>query len=220
MCDMNSRSPESLAAAIAAVIQEWDDPAVERAIFGTRDPVAIAAALDAFCLAQLGAPIAAPLFYASSIGAVAGARLADGRTVVVKAHQPEQPPAFLPVVHDVRRHLKAQGFPSPEPLLGPIPLGAGHATVEEYDAAGDYRDPHETHVRRALAQTLARLADLAQPFAGDPALLAAGRARRPPRDRLWGRPHSILFDFEATRSDPTLPRAARPLAAYVAKRGP
>lgn len=188
----------ALAASIASEIQDWEDPFVERTVFGTRSPVAIAAAFDAFCVAHLGAPVAAPLFYSSSIGAVAGVRLTDGRTVVVKAHQPQQPPGFLAAVHDVRRHLAERSFPCPWPLIGPVPLGAGHATVEEYDANGEYRDAHDPQVRRALAGTLARLVDLAQPFASDPALVAAGRACRPPADRLWGTPHSVIFDFEAT----------------------
>ena len=188
----------AFAALIHSEIGSWDNPAVELGIFGTREPVAIAAQFDAFCVAHFGAPIAVPLFYSSSIGAVAGARLADCRQVVVKAHQPDVLVAYLSVVDGVRRHLAAQAFPCPKPLLGPVPLGAGHATVEEHDDEGEYRNAHEPPVRRALAQTLARLAELAQPFAGDPILLAAGRARRPPRDRLWVKPHSVIFDFEAT----------------------
>ncbi|CAA9257544.1 MAG: hypothetical protein AVDCRST_MAG77-2409 [uncultured Chloroflexi bacterium] len=190
----------ALAAAIDAEIRDWEDPAVERAIFGTRAPDAIAVAFDTFCAEHLGSRMEAPLFYSSSMGAVAGVRLADGRCVVIKAHQPDQSAAFLSAVQRVQRHLAARAFPfpCPRPLLGPVPVGGGHATVEEYDAGGEYRDAHEPPVRRALARTLARLAEDARPFAGDPALLAAGRACRPPADRLWGKPHSVIFDFEAT----------------------
>jgi len=52
------------ASVIASVISGGDD-AVEKAIFGTSEPEAIAAAVDAFCRAHLGAGIAGFDFYAA-----------------------------------------------------------------------------------------------------------------------------------------------------------
>jgi len=81
--------PGRLEDEIATHLAVWESAHVERAIHGSDDPAAIARAIDAFCRRELGARVAAPLFYRSSIGAMAGVTLADGRRVVIKAHQPD-----------------------------------------------------------------------------------------------------------------------------------
>jgi hypothetical protein len=188
---------------IRSLFARWDEPpAVEPVLFGTADPAEIAALAGSFCRAHLGAPIAGPLFYRSSVGAVFGVTLGDGRAVVVKVHQPNVDPAFLAAVHRVQQQLTSTGFPCPRPLLGPTPFAqrrGAHATVESYLAEGDYRNPHEPPVRRAMVSLLARQVELARPFAHDAGFDSMRRSRRRlPADCLWPSPHSPLFDFEGT----------------------
>jgi hypothetical protein len=159
---------------------------VEELIFGDEDPLR---AMVRF----LGEEPAETLFVEVSVGVVAGFRLADGRGVVVKAHQPDVSPAYLAAVHEVRTVLADAGFPAPRPLAGPRPLARGHATVEELRDEGERLDAHHEPVRRAMARALARLVELAPDVDG----LDGGILER--TFALWPEPHSPIFDFAATR---------------------
>lgn len=192
-----SRTLAALAGHITAVIGEWEDPAIERAIFGTADPERVARKVHDFCTAHLGAAIAAPLFFASGQGAVFGLRLTDRRRVVLKAHPPEQPLAFLRAVHQIRTHLASSGYPCPPALLGPAPIGSGHATVEACIDEGDYANPHEPAIRRAIAEQLASLVELTRQWVGMVPLTEPRNIPLPP-DVLWPTPHCVIFDFRAT----------------------
>ena len=186
-----------LPGAIAAHFAEWETPVVDLAIYGTDVPEVIAAELDRFVSATLGARIADALFYRSSVGAVAGVVTSDGRRVVVKAHQPHVRPERLAAVHDVMEELSRAGFPCPRPLVPPTPIGRGLATIQELDDRGEIRDGHEPAVRRELARQLAALVRLAAPTATREPLGSSWFSGLP-ADRLWPQPHSALFDFEAT----------------------
>jgi Phosphotransferase enzyme family len=159
---------------------------VEETIFGDDDPVReIVAFLDE--------EPAETLFVEASVGVVAGFRLQDGRGIVVKVHQPSVSAAYLKAVHTVQGALADAGFPAPRPLAGPRPLARGYATVEELLDRGGRRDGHDAAVRTAMARALARLIELAPDVDG----IDGGILER--TDALWPRPHSPLFDFEATR---------------------
>ncbi len=176
---------------------EWLDWPVERLVFGTDDPDSISAEVDRFCFEQLGSPIDEPYFFESSVGSVFGLRLADGRQVVVKAHQPNEPLEALRAVHSVQSRLAASGFPCPRPVLEPTPLGSWYATAEELRSEGEWADAHDPSVRRAMAETLARLIDVGRGFVDLPGL-RPGLLSRIPEGQLWPEPHSAIFDFEAT----------------------
>ena len=126
----------ALAGQIHALIGDWDNPAVERAIFGTADPAQIAAQMNAFCRERLGAGIAEALFYRSSIGCVFGLELEDGRRVVVKAHQPDYPAGYLGAIQRVTRHLASRGFPCPVPVLDPMPSFRAATGATRWRATG------------------------------------------------------------------------------------
>src|ERR1044071_4706440 len=79
----------TLESAIADHLASWERAHVDLAIYGTDDPSLIADAIDQFCRRELGSSARNGLFYQSSIGSVAGVTLADGRRVVIKAHQPD-----------------------------------------------------------------------------------------------------------------------------------
>jgi hypothetical protein len=182
---------------VAAFMEGWPGPWTEDDLFGTHEPEEVGAAFEEFCVIELGSPIADGLFYEASIGCVAGAALADGRRVVVKAQALANSSEYLEAAARVQGTLVERGFPAPAVLLGPRPLGRTVATVEELVDEGDYRDAHEAPIRAALAEALARLVMLSADVP------TADLEREPellPPDRLWPRPHHRMFDFDATRA--------------------
>src|SRR5215472_2441976 len=190
-------SGDELARAIAEEQARDANPVVERAIWGTADPGAIAAQLTSFCRAQLGTTVALLRFYWVSVGCVLGLDLEDGRTIVVKVQQGARDGRYLAACLDVRRELVAAGFPCPRPIAGPIRLGAAWATVEELDDRGTRADAHDPAVRRELARVLAQLVELARPFASNPAIGGAWFTSLPAAQIFPG-PHAPGFDFVAS----------------------
>ena len=141
--------------------------------------------------------MAETLLRRTSVGVVRGLALADGRRVLVKAHQAREPRERLEAVARVQAHLHREGFPCPRPLAGPAPLGTGLGMAEEWLDAGESRDTHEPRCRQAMAAALARHLELTR-GCGRPAGLARGWALYTP-DSLWPpEAHSPLFDFAAT----------------------
>jgi len=184
---------------VAAHLAEWETPFVELAIFGHSDPARIAAALDDLCAEALGSRAAGALFYNSSIAAVAGLELCDGRRVVVKAHQPDQSASTLAELARMQAHVARAMRLAPRSLAGPLPFAHGLATIEDHDARGVAADAHDPDVRRAIAAALHDVVELLAPLVPGSRLpdhLLFARAG----DALWPRPHSRLFDFEATRA--------------------
>lgn len=171
---------------------------VERAIFGTIDPGTIAAAVEGFCEEHLRASIEESVFFEQGQASVFGVRLAGGREVAVRAHDPSWRPERLAAIVRAQTRVAEAGFPCPRPVLDrPEPLGNGYATVEELILDGEYRDAHQPEVRRQVARHLAWLLELTETFPPDAALPRAMQWRAK-HDPLWPRPHSLLFDFDAT----------------------
>lgn len=192
-------------------------PTVREVIFRGGD---VAAAVSAFCERWLGSRLAEPLFESVSVGVVVGARLEDGRRVVVKAHQPRQPRELLEAIVRVQRRHHDEGFPCPRPLAGPAPLAAGLGVAEELIDRGEPRDAHDPPVRRAMAELLAEHLRIAGSAGAEPALaqawdLFAGRGPWPPSA------HSPVFDFHATARGAewidAFAAAARPAAVEPAE---
>jgi hypothetical protein len=143
-------SPEAV---IGAALDEWDSQ-LEMALFGTADPGAIAELLDAFCLTHLGQRLLSVEFYRRGVGAVAGLRLADVSTAVVKVHRRELVGNRLEGIGRVQRFLAERGLPAPRPLVPPAPLGRGVATAEEMLGRGYAANAHEPAIRTVLARGL------------------------------------------------------------------
>jgi Ser/Thr protein kinase RdoA (MazF antagonist) len=192
-----------LGGVIAAQVAEWggewggDELPLERLTFGTTDPDGIAAGVDAWCRAHLGAGIAHYHFFDSSSGSVHGVRLDDGRDVVVKVHRPDLTTHYLEAVTEVQRAFGEHGLPAPRPLAGPVPLGPVHLTAETLSASGGRADGHDPAVRHALAAGLARFVEVGRGLH----LEAAAALHHPaamPADALYPPPHSVRFDFAAT----------------------
>lgn len=183
---------------IAAEYADWECPQyLEEEIFGTGDPDRIATGVDRFCLRALGSSIERYELFATSVMSVHGVRLDDGRRAVVKIGRRSVGATFLSAVQVAQAQLAAQGFPCPRPLLGPTPVGAGIAVVEELLDRGVRRCAHDPAIRAALAHALARQVELCHRFralAGlGPSLLTS-----PPAGELWPQPHDCRFDFDGT----------------------
>ncbi len=178
-------------------LDEWDIAFVELDVFGTSDAARIAEFVDRFTREHLGSGVAGYLQYGSSVGSTHCVELLDGRRVVIKARPPADADAPVPIDRDdleqimlVQRHLAAHGYPCPEPLVGPLPLGRGLATVETYLDRGSSRDAHDPHVRDLIAVGLRQQIELLSP------LVPTVRPRHfeIPADRLFPRPHGKLFN--------------------------
>jgi hypothetical protein len=123
-------------------------------------------------------------FVAASAGVVFGLRLVDGSRVAVKVIRPRP---GLREACEVQAELHRRGFPCPRPLTGPVRVGNGYAVVHEWIAAPQ-RDLHDPLLRRAAAQLLAELIELAPNREGLPPTFAGARDPFPP-------PHDPRFDL-------------------------
>lgn len=114
-----------------------------------------------WCGRWLGSTPTSVLFASEKISAVVGLRLGDGREVVVKSRMPQE---RLVGCVAVQRHLWSSGFPCPEPLAGPAPLGGLVATAERYVAGGTPLERDGDSPKR-FAEPLARQVALAAEIA-------------------------------------------------------
>ncbi len=172
---------------------------VEEIVFGTRALSEVASIVDHFCARELGAGISEVLFRVTSVGVVVGARLDDGRRVVVKAHQPRETRTRLEAVQEIQSDLHRAGLPCPVPLTAPVALVNGHATAETLIDEGEFRNTHDPDCRRLIAQALAWHLEITAARSTPDALIGGWSLFD--GDRLWpAQAHSPTFDFEATGS--------------------
>ena len=113
-----------IASCIEAAWGGWTGPVVETSVFGTREPFEIAALIERWVGEHLGSAVAAAHWYHASVGCTAALTLADGRDVVVKAHQPRFTHEYLRAMTAAQQHLVDHWYPCPAPVGVPAPLGA------------------------------------------------------------------------------------------------
>jgi hypothetical protein len=183
---------------ITSWMAQWVTHFVEPIVSGTTDPHRIACLIDTFCQEELGAHVADYLFYESSVGAVCGVSLMDGRRFVVKVHQSSRSQDFLVSVVNVQRYLIDHGYSCTKPILNPRPLAYGIVTNEEFVDEGVYLEAYDPTIRRAMAEMLAWLIHLTGMPDAIPGVQPASLDLRLPSGVIWPTPHSKLFDFEAT----------------------
>jgi hypothetical protein len=103
----------------------------------------------------------------------------------------------LQAVHDIQAELYKARLPCPQPLVGPVLLVNGHATVEALLDNGEFRDTHDPACRRLSAEALAW--HLAITGSEAPPGALAGSWSLTEGDRLWPtHAHAPIFDFDAT----------------------
>jgi hypothetical protein len=108
--------------------------------------------LTPWCVRMLGSRPVRTIFEAGFQSAVIGLHLEDGRDVVVKIRTAE---ARLAGCYRVQKHLHEHGFPAPEPLVSPTPLGTYLATAERYEPGGEELPEAPDRTER-FAKALAR----------------------------------------------------------------
>jgi hypothetical protein len=204
----------ALAQAIVAASADADH-AVEFSILETRDSNSIA---QAFITVIEGVLTTFPerlLFYKVSSGIVVACTLADGRSVVLKAHQGDRTAEGLTIQRLVQQaaqqaalhgalHEAQAGIHIPTPLLCPLTFGSGHLTFDSYVSAGapvnTLPRPSEAPqtwatLRRLLAQQLIAIGQLPAP--ADPNHCLTRISLLAPNS-IYPVPHSPLFDFSNT----------------------
>jgi len=156
-------------------------------------PVVDAASLAAWCETHLGSPAESELFRTGHLARVTGTRLANGREVVVKV-RPAAP--RIAACTEVQRRLFDSGYPCPQPLAGPAPLGEYEATAESYIAGGAVL-PDSGRAAQPFAAALAQLVHLAprpeqvSSLAPAPAWTAWNHSQ----GRLWPWPEDLDVDL-------------------------
>ena len=145
----------------------------------------------AWCARWLGAQPTSVLFEVAHLSHVTGLRLADGREVVVKARPPAD--RIQACVH-VQRHLWAAGFPCPQPLAGPHPLGPITATAEALVPGGTRLEPGADSPR-LFAEALAALVRQAPPVGTLPTLAP------PPAWVFWDHVQPGIWPLPDDRDD-------------------
>lgn len=163
-------------------------------------------ALRRWCERQLGGSPRKLLFQSGHLSAVIGVELHDDRLVVVKVRPPSVRIASCLVV---QRHLRLAGFPCPEPLAGPSPLGTKIATAEEYVPGGEQL-PRGGDTPRRFAESLATSLRLAPPLA------SVGPLAPPPpwaawdhrQAGVWPLPDDLDLDLNGMRDEPWLDEVA------------
>jgi hypothetical protein len=172
-----------------------------------RVPAVDPARLALWCAEHLGSPPAAELFRSGNLSAVIGLRLADDREVVVKV-RPDSPRIVACV--EVQRRMFDSGYPCPEPLSGPAPLGEDMATAEVFVPGGAVL-PRADNAARLFAEAFARLIRLAPRPAEVPSLDPAPSwaAWNRTEAGLWPRPEDCHIDLNEVAGPAWIDQAGR-----------
>ena len=156
-------------------------------------PVVDAASLATWCELHLGSPGESELFRTGHLTCVIGTRLADGPEVVVRV-RPAAP--RLTACTEVQRRLFDSGYPCPQPLAGPAPLGEYEATAESHLPGGAML-PDSGRTAQPFAAALAQLVHLAQRPGQIPSLAPAPpwAAWNHGQGGLWPWPEDLDVDL-------------------------
>jgi hypothetical protein len=127
-----------------------------------------------------------------SVGAAVTLQLAT-EEVFVKVWPGEADPKALSAQLQVQAGLAACGFPAPRVLAELSRLGLGWAAAMEYKRGGVATDVRVPGVRRAMAAGLSQFVRTSESYRD-----IEGLPHRLLPERVWPRPHNVLFDFEAT----------------------
>ena len=170
--------------------------------------------LGAWCETHLHSSLTGRLFETGHLSAVVGVELEDGRAVVIKVRDDWD---RIRACVEVQRVVFEAGFPCPEPLAGPAPLGRRVATAERFVPPGD--PPPAPPPASSCASLLARLLAVTPPAARYPALWApppwVGWDHDGPG--LWPPPDDLDADLDDHPGPAFLDRAAAAIRRRLAR---
>ena len=173
-------------------------------------PVVDAASLTAWCETHLGSRAESELFRTGNLTRVVGTRLADGREVVVRVRSAAPRVAACT---NVQCRLFESGFPCPQPLAGPAPLGEHEATAEAYipGVPGGTSLPDSGRAAQPFAAALAQLVRLAPRPEQVPSLAPAPSwaAWNHDQDGIWPSPDDSDADLNQVPGPGWLDEAAQ-----------
>lgn len=168
--------------------------------------------LSDWCDKYIGTRPRQVLFRKGHLSVVVGLQMIDGRLVVVKMRPPDDRIAGCVAV---QRHLFEHGFPCPQPLAGPWPLGDATATAEALVPGGSALES-AADVHSQLAALLADLVRMAPSPSEVPSLEPpppwVGWAHSEPG--IWPRPD----DLDLSLNDHPGPRWIDETAARIRDR--
>lgn len=125
-------------------------------------------AVNDWCIEHLGYPVAERTFTAGNLSVVHGLRLTNGSEVVLKIRDND---ARLGARTWVQHRMWQAGFPCPQPLTGPLPLGTKVASAETPVPGGG--EPAPADAPRQFAGLLAAFVTCAENFDPQPLLRPA-----------------------------------------------
>ena len=114
--------------------------------------------LELWCRQELQARPARRLFDGGHLATVVGLELDDARKVVIKVQKSSD---RIHAIVGIQRALFDAGYPCPEPLAGPSPLGGHVATAETYVESWPFEgtSPPAASCAQLLAQLVAKTPD-------------------------------------------------------------
>lgn len=147
--------------------------------------------LSAWCSQWLESRPVRSLFRSGFLSTVLGLQLEDGREVVIKIRSPQE---RLDACHRIHRSVWESGFPCPEPIAGPAPLGELVATAEAWVPGGEPLQRDEK-ASALSASAMARLMGVI-PRRSDTVRLGA-----PPPWVWWDHPAEQIWPWPDDRDD-------------------
>lgn len=168
-------------------------------------PTVTADRLRLWCGENLGSEVDTELMRTGHLATVVGARLCDGREVVIKVRSWA---ARLAGCLAVQEQVADWGFPCPRPLTGVLDLDGWAVTVEQY-VPGGTAHPDTGRAAEPFAVAFARLVELAPDTAAKvlgPA--PAWNCWNHDRPELWPAADDLTVDLNQTMGPEWIDRAA------------
>lgn len=163
--------------------------------------------LSAWCRLHLDSEISEVLFRIGHLSTVVGVELTSSRRVVVKVRAAAHRLLGCATVH---RRVFEQGFPCPEPLVDPAPMGNLVASAEAMTTGGDVF-PTSSRRPAPFATALVRLVNLAPKPAEVPSLDPPPPWTNPDftRPDLWPTPDDRIVDLNEVNGPSWIDEAGR-----------
>lgn len=189
-----------LSYSLKKILENHHHKILSKSILHSTDANSISDDINYFCIKILGSPVKKSLYIGLSVGASFGLVLQDGRNIFLKIHRPTHNDEInaislesLTTISNIQAQLAEKGFPCPKVIHAPVRFGKGIATIHSFEDKGKQEDAHQPVIRRAMAETLARLIQMTNSYKAVPNIR---QGRLFTTKNLYPTPHNALFNFE------------------------